>query len=78
MAKVWEASGAVSIPVVGVGGISSVEDVLRFLVAGASTVQVGTMLFPEPDLANRVVENLRAALAAHGARSPAEMVAARD
>jgi len=69
LAKVWEASRAVSIPVVGVGGISRVEDILKFLVAGAAAVQVGTSLFPRPDLACRVVEDLRSALAGYGAAS---------
>jgi dihydroorotate dehydrogenase (NAD+) catalytic subunit len=73
LAKVWEVANAVSIPVVGVGGISRVEDVLSFFVAGATAVQVGTSLFPEPDLANRFVDDLAAALLEHGARSPAAM-----
>jgi dihydroorotate dehydrogenase (NAD+) catalytic subunit len=76
LAKVWEVSRAVRIPVVGVGGIASVEDVLAFFVAGATAVQVGTALFPRPDLAHVCVRQLREALAAHGARHPLEMRAA--
>lgn len=73
LAKVWEASRAVTIPVVGVGGISTVEDILKFFVAGASAVQVGTSLFPQPDLACRIVQELRTALAAHGVAGVAGM-----
>ncbi|UCG51183.1 MAG: dihydroorotate dehydrogenase, partial [Candidatus Latescibacterota bacterium] len=40
--KVWEVAKAVSIPVVGIGGIGSVEDARKFFIAGASAVQVGT------------------------------------
>jgi dihydroorotate dehydrogenase (NAD+) catalytic subunit len=73
LAKVYEAARSVSIPVVGVGGIATVEDVLEFLVVGATAVQVGTMLFPRPDLACRLVDELAKALAARGATDCAAM-----
>lgn len=53
LAKVWEVVRAVQIPVVGIGGIGSLADVLKFFVVGAGAVQVGTSLFARPDLANR-------------------------
>jgi dihydroorotate dehydrogenase (NAD+) catalytic subunit len=56
--KVWEVSHAVSIPVVGIGGISSVEDVRKFFLAGASAIQVGTALFADPGLPDRIVTAL--------------------
>ncbi len=56
--KVWEASNAVSIPVVGIGGISSVEDARKFFLAGARAIQIGTALFADPGLPERVVEAL--------------------
>lgn len=77
LAKVWEAARAVDIPVIGVGGIGTLEDVLSFFVVGAAGVQVGTSLFPQPDLANRFVAELPAALAHHGARRPRDMAAAK-
>ena len=55
---VWEVSRAVKIPVIGVGGIASVEDVLEFILVGAHAVQVGTMNFSRPDFAFRLVEEL--------------------
>jgi dihydroorotate dehydrogenase (NAD+) catalytic subunit len=45
---VWAAARAVSIPVIGCGGIHSAADVLEFLVAGAGAVQVGTACFSDP------------------------------
>ncbi len=59
--KVWECSKAVSIPIVGIGGIASVDDVRKFFLAGATAVQVGTQLFADPDLPQRIID----ALAAH-------------
>ena len=54
--KVWEVSRAVSIPIVGIGGISSVDDARKFFLAGASAVQVGTALFADPGLPERLIE----------------------
>jgi len=48
LAKVWELVQAVDIPVIGIGGITSAEDALEFLIAGASAVQVGTASFSNP------------------------------
>jgi dihydroorotate dehydrogenase (NAD+) catalytic subunit len=50
---------AVAIPVIGVGGIRSAEDVLEFLVAGASAVQVGTANFVDPACMTRLLGDLR-------------------
>lgn len=58
---VWQAARAVKIPVVGVGGISCVEDALEFILAGAHAVQVGTASFMRPDCAFDMVRELPAA-----------------
>ena len=58
LAAVWKIACAVRIPVIGVGGISSVEDARKFLAAGASAVQVGTAIFYDPGLPERIVESL--------------------
>ncbi len=63
---VWQVSRAVRIPVVGVGGISSAEDVLEFLLAGATAVEIGTANFLRPDTSFRIVENLPAAMEKYG------------
>ena len=54
--KVWEVSKAVSIPIIGIGGISSVEDVRKFFIAGAAGVQLGTCLWGDPGLPRRILE----------------------
>jgi len=64
---VWEASRAVSIPVVASGGAACAGDVLQFLVAGASAVQIGTMAFRHPDLVSRIAAEMRELLTAEGA-----------
>jgi dihydroorotate dehydrogenase len=53
--KVWEVARAVSIRVVGIGGISSVEDARKFFIAGASAVQIGTAFWQDPELPSRIV-----------------------
>ncbi len=55
---VWQVAQAVSIPVIGLGGIASVEDVVEFLLAGATAVQVGTYNFVEPNIASKLVNGL--------------------
>ena len=49
---------AVKIPVIGIGGIATVQDVVEFLLAGASLVQIGTMNYQNPDLGDQIRENL--------------------
>lgn len=56
--KVWECAKAVSIPIVGIGGITSVEDARKFFLAGASAIQVGTALYADPGLPERIVDAL--------------------
>ena len=55
---VWEAARAVSIPVIGIGGITTGEDVAEFLIAGARAVQVGTATFVNPAASVRIVAEL--------------------
>lgn len=55
---VWEVANAVKIPVIGLGGIMSLEDVIEFLLAGASAVQVGTLLFVQPKAIEKIIEEL--------------------
>lgn len=46
---VWQVCRSVSIPVIGIGGITSAEDILEFILVGAHAVQIGTMNFMRPD-----------------------------
>ena len=59
-------SGAVRIPVIGMGGIVTAEDALEFLVAGATAVQVGTASFASPATPVRVAQGIEAWCDAHG------------
>lgn len=61
---VYECAKTVKIPIIGLGGISSLEDALEFLIAGAAAVQVGTMNFVEPSICARLVDELSAWCAA--------------
>ncbi len=54
----YEVSKAVNIPVVGMGGIQNYRDVIEFIMAGASAVQVGTMNFTEPMIMANIAEDL--------------------
>src|SRR5947209_14646006 len=45
---VWQVARSVRVPIIGVGGISTIDDVMEFLVAGASAVQIGTANFFDP------------------------------
>src|SRR6478672_6849563 len=71
---VWRIARLKAVPVIGVGGIGTVDDVMEFLVAGASAVQVGTANFYDPTASVRIVEALPAALASLGAKSVADVV----
>jgi dihydroorotate dehydrogenase (NAD+) catalytic subunit len=66
LAQVYEVSGAVRIPVVGMGGIVTATDALEFLVAGAACVQVGTASFAKPDAPIAVAQGIAAWCAARG------------
>jgi dihydroorotate dehydrogenase (NAD+) catalytic subunit len=56
---VWESSNAVQIPVIASGGAESADDVLDFMVAGATAVQIGTASFRRPDVISRIAKDLR-------------------
>jgi dihydroorotate dehydrogenase (NAD+) catalytic subunit len=55
---VWQIAKKVSIPVIGSGGISSVDDAGKFFAAGATAVQVGTAIFYDPGLPGRIAASL--------------------
>lgn len=57
---VWDLARAITIPVIGIGGISTASDAVEFLLAGASAVQVGTASFADPTAAKKVLDGLAA------------------
>jgi dihydroorotate dehydrogenase (NAD+) catalytic subunit len=71
---VWQTARRVKVPIIGVGGIATLDDAMEFLVAGASAVQLGTVNFYDPTASMRIVEQLPAALEVLGAKSVDEIV----
>ncbi len=69
----WDAARAVSLPVIGIGGIMRAADALEFLIAGARAVAVGTANFTDPQTAPQVVAGIADYLQRHGLRSVAEL-----
>lgn len=71
---VHEVSQAISIPIIGMGGVQNAEDVLEFLLAGASAVAVGTANFVNPFICPEIIEELPNVLAAYGYSSVEECI----
>jgi dihydroorotate dehydrogenase (NAD+) catalytic subunit len=71
---VYEAAQAVKIPVVAIGGVTELADVLDFLAVGAVAVQVGTAIFADPTLPIRLVEELAAEAGRRGLGSYRELI----
>lgn len=70
---VYEAAHAVSIPVVGMGGITCAEDAIEFLMAGAVAVEVGTQNFTDALACPKIVEGLNAWCDRHGVKNLSEL-----
>jgi dihydroorotate dehydrogenase (NAD+) catalytic subunit len=71
---VWQVARNVRVPVIGIGGISTIDDVMEFLIAGASAVQLGTVNFFDPTASERLAGQLPAALGELRAGSVKEVV----
>jgi dihydroorotate dehydrogenase (NAD+) catalytic subunit len=71
---VHQVAQSVPIPIIGIGGIASVDDVMEFLVTGASAVQIGTANYYDPTVSIRILNELPVALAESGAQSVGELV----
>lgn len=71
---VWQTAQAVSIPVIGIGGIFSARDALEFLIAGASLAQVGCGMFVKPTLPLEIIGGIGEYLDRHGLNSVGELV----
>ena len=74
LAKVWEVSRAVKIPVVGMGGIASFADAMEFLLVGASAIQIGTMNFVYPDISEKIATAIEEFFSGPGAPKFSEYV----
>jgi dihydroorotate dehydrogenase (NAD+) catalytic subunit len=71
---VYQAAQAVKTPLIGIGGIATIDDVMEFFVAGASAVQLGTVNFYNPRASMEVLDALPQALGEAGASRVAEVV----
>ena len=70
---VWQVSQAVSIPIIGMGGITTWEDAVEMLIAGATALQIGTVLFADPYAPIKINEGLNRFLDENGIRSVTEL-----
>jgi len=70
----YQCAKSVSIPVIGCGGISTIEDAIEYLIAGAAAVQVGTATFIEPTIMARMIEDLKRYLSAQGLNSVRQLI----
>ena len=75
---VWQAARAVRLPICGVGGIASAEDAVKFLLCGATAVQVGTQNYLEPHIAGDVADGLVAYAERHGVARLADLTGALE
>lgn len=75
---VWQAARAVRLPICGVGGIATAEDAVKFLLCGATAVQVGTQNYLDPGAALAVAEGLVAYAARHGFARLRDLVGALE
>lgn len=71
---VYQVASQVGVPVIGVGGIATVDDMMEFLVAGASAVQIGTANYYDPQVSIKLIRGLPEALASIGATGVREIV----
>ena len=70
---VYQASRAVKIPVIGMGGIASAEDAIEFIMAGATAVAVGTANFRNPTITAEIVKGIEQFMQRHGIEDIAEI-----
>lgn len=71
---VYQVAQAVKIPLVGIGGIATIDDVMEFLVAGATAVQIGTANYYDPTVSMKLIDQLPAAIASLNASRVSEVV----
>ena len=75
---VWQVYHAVSIPVIGMGGICSWQDAIEFILAGATAIQVGTCNFVDPSVSVKIVEGIDSYLQRHQIDSVNDLVGAME
>jgi dihydroorotate dehydrogenase (NAD+) catalytic subunit len=73
---VYQVAGAIDVPIIGCGGISTAHDALEFIMAGATAIEVGTAGFSNPRAALDVVEGLEEYMASEGIKDLSEIIGA--
>ena len=73
---VYQVAHAVNIPVVGMGGVSTAEDVIEMMMAGATAVEVGAANLVDPYASKHIIDDLPAAMAKYGIESLADIIGA--
>ena len=71
---VHQIASAVDVPIIGIGGIATLDDVMEFLIAGASAVQIGTANFYDPTVSIKIIDGLPAAMSELGVTDIADLV----
>lgn len=75
---VRQVAAAVNIPIIGIGGVATINDVMEYLVTGATAVQIGTANYYDPTVSTRLIDQLPAALSELSAASVREIVGTID
>jgi dihydroorotate dehydrogenase (NAD+) catalytic subunit len=75
---VYECRQAVKLPIIGIGGISTAADVLEFMIAGATAVQIGTANFVDPFVWKKVLDGIRDYMERHELGRLAELTGSLD
>lgn len=78
LAKVYEVRKAVKIPIIGSGGIMNLQDAIEFLIVGATLVQIGTALFIDPDIGNKIATGVAEYLTDNKLQSIYELIGSLD
>lgn len=73
---VWQTYNAVKIPVIGMGGISSWQDAIEFILAGSSAIQIGTHNFIDPTISAKVVDGIKEYLDKNNINSITDLIGA--
>lgn len=71
---VWQTFHAIKIPIIGLGGISSWEDAIEFIIAGATAIQIGTHNFIDPTISIKVIDGINKYLEDYNIKNIADLV----
>lgn len=73
---VWDVYKAVSVPIIGMGGIMNAKDAIEFLLAGSTAIQIGTANYIDPAVSIKVLDGIQEYMVRHGVKSVTELIGA--